>query len=360
MKPLRIAITADPYIPVPPKKYGGIERIIDLVARGLAARGHHVSLIAHPESSSPGRLFPYGSPPHFGWKPRIAELVQVGAVLLRYRREFDLVHSFGRLAALLPVLPFRSLPKIQSYHRPSVPWKGVRKGVGLAGDSICFTGCSDSVYQDRPSASRTWGRWHTLYNGVEIGKYEFVDRVPRDAPFVFLGKLEPNKGAHTAIEIARKTGRRLLIAGNRATSGPDAAYFERKIAPHLDGETVSYLGEVDDLQKNVLLGKAAALIFPTRWKEAFGIVMVEAMACGTPVIGFANGGVPEVIRDGVNGFLCRTADEAVAAAKEVHRLDRAMVRADCDTRFSDRVLVEAHENLYLEMVARCSNGGGEK
>ena len=119
---MRVLITADPYIPVPPLHYGGIERVIDVLVRELVRRGHDVTLVAHPDSRTPARLVPYGEPPHVGYRIRAKELVQVGSALWRERRDVDVVHSFGRLAALLPILPRRQLPKIQSYQRDGVPW----------------------------------------------------------------------------------------------------------------------------------------------------------------------------------------------------------------------------------------------
>ena len=139
---------------------------------------------------------------------------------------------------------------------------------------------------------------------------------------MFLGRLDPIKGAHDAIEIARRAGRRLIIAGTRVASGPDVAYFDREIAPHVDGESVRFIGPVDDAAKDRVLGTAAALLMPIGWEEPFGIVMAEAFACGTPVIAFARGSVPEVIREGVNGFACRTVDEAADAVRALGRIDR--------------------------------------
>jgi glycosyltransferase involved in cell wall biosynthesis len=350
MSRLRIALTADPYLPVPPKLYGGIERVVDFLARGLAARGHEVTLFAHPDSRTAGTLVPYGAPPHAGARARLRELIQVGGGLWRRRHDFDLVHSFGRLAALLPVLPLRRLPKIQSYQRERVPWAGIARAVRLAGPSIRFTGCSDSVWRERAHQGRLGGTWRTIPNGVEIAAYEFSSRVAPDAPLVFLGRIEAIKGAHHAIAIARAAGRRLIIAGNRVEHAEGDSYFRREIAPCLDGARVTWIGPVDDTQKNTLLGSAAALLMPIEWEEPFGIVMAEALACGTPVIGFARGSVPEVVRDGINGYLCRDVDEAVAAVARLDRIDRATVRADGQARFGDRAVVDAYERLYFEMT----------
>jgi glycosyltransferase involved in cell wall biosynthesis len=195
------------------------------------------------------------------------------------------------------------------------------------------------------------GNWHTVFNGVDLAKYVFVDRVPDDAPLVFLGRVERMKGAHNAIAIARRSGRRLVIAGNIVTSGPHADYFNLEIRPYLDEQRVSYIGPVDDAQKNALLGSAAALLMPIEWDEPFGIVMAEALACGTPVIGFARGSVPEVVREGVNGFTSHDVDGAVAALSRLRDIDRHAARLDCEARFSDRAIVDQYEHLYYDLLA---------
>jgi glycosyltransferase involved in cell wall biosynthesis len=345
---MRIAITADPYLPVPPRLYGGIERVIDLLVRGLAARGHDVTLFAHPESVTRAQLRPYGVPPHRTRAARLRELAQVGAGLWDLRRTVDVVHSFGRLAALLPILPLRDLPKIQSYQRP-VPWSGVRRAAQLAGGSLTFTGCSTSLYagaHGRASGSR----WCTIFNGVDTSRYTPTSSVPPDAPLVFLGRLERIKGPHHAIAIARRAGRRLTLAGNLVAEGPDARFYHQEIAPHIDHDRVRYIGPVDDGQKNALLGSAAALLMPIEWDEPFGIVMAEAFACGTPVIAFARGSVTEVVRHARTGFHCANVDEAVAAVGQLAAIDRAVVRAECERRFSHDSIVTAYERLYRELA----------
>jgi len=346
---MRIAITADPYLPVPPRHYGGIERIVDLLARGLAERGHEVTLFAHPESATAEKLIAYGAPPHRGARARITELLQVGTGLWRLRAQLDVIHSFGRLAALWPVLPLRGLPKVQSYQR-AVPWRGVAVADRLAGRSLRLTACSASLRSSARDQRARTGRWETIPNGVETARYQPVHRVPRDAPLVFLGRLEPIKGPHHAIAIARAAGRRLVIAGNRVSASDE--YFERRIAPHLAGDDVVYMGPVDDEHKSALLGAAAALLMPVEWDEPFGIVMAEALACGTPVIGFDRGAVPEVVADGANGFVVRSVEEAARAVGRLSAIDRAAVRADCEARFDAGVIVDRYEALYRDMVAR--------
>ena len=344
---MRIAITADPYLPVPPRLYGGIERVIDLLVRGLVARGHEVTLFAHPASTTSARLRPYGVPPHSSRAARARELAQVGAGLWNLRGAVDVVHSFGRLAAMLPILPLRSVPKIQSYQRP-VPWAGVRQAARLAGGSLLFTGCSTSLYSPAPDEGA--GRWRTIFNGVDVRRYTPTTHVASDAPLAFLGRVERIKGPHHAIAIARQAGRRLVIAGNVATGGADARFYEQEIAPHVDGDRVTYVGSVDDEQKNALLRQSAALLMPIEWDEPFGIVMAEAFACGTPVIAFRRGSVAEVVEDGRTGFHCSTIDEAAAAVSRLATIDRAVVRARCERRFSHDAIVTAYEQLYTELA----------
>ena len=346
---LRIALTVDPYIPVPPVTYGGFERVAAGLLDEFNRRGHHVTLYAHPDSRGAARHVPYGRPPHFGVRARATELWQVGADLWRHRREFDVIHSFGRLAALAPVLVDRSVPKIQSYGR-AIAWPGIARGARLAGSSLTFTACSDAMWVGKTSSRH--GRWATVYNGVDLRLYTPVASVDRDAPLVFLGRIERIKGPHTAIAIARRASRRVIIAGNRVESGDDRDFFEREIMPQIDGRSVIYAGPVNDEAKNRLLGSAAALLMPIDWEEPFGIVMVEAMACGTPVIGFRRGSVPEVVDHDVTGIVVSNVDEAAAAMEHASRLDRRRVRARCEQRFSYAVIADEYERLYREAIAR--------
>jgi len=350
---VRIAVTVDPYIPVPPVLYGGIERVVHLAVRGLVARGHDVTLFGHADSHAGVPLVPYGAPPHVGSYARARELWQLGSALLARRHRFDVVVSWGRLAALAPILPLRSLPKIQRYCRNLVPWRSVRRAVQLAGSSISFAGASNSVYDELPQHGEQAGRWFTLYDAIDPATYQLRTDVGGDAPLAFLGRLERIKGAHTAIAIAKRSRRRLIIAGNRATAGPELAYFDEQLAPQIDGEQIQYIGPVDDAAKNQLLRSAAALLFPIAWKEAFGVVMAEAMACGTPVIAYPCGSVPEIVRDGVNGFIVSTVDEGACAVSRLGAIDRAAVRADCEARFSDAVLV----TRLLEIISDAVNRG---
>jgi glycosyltransferase involved in cell wall biosynthesis len=179
-----------------------------------------------------------------------------------------------------------------------------------------------------------------------VSRYDAIGAVPADAPLAFLGRIERIKGTHDAIAIAKAAGRRLVIAGNIA----DAAYFRSEVEPHIDDHGITYIGEVDDAAKNQLLGGAAALLMPVGWDEPFGIVMAEACACGTPVIGFGRGSIPEVVRNDVNGFVVGSVAEAVTAVSRLREIDRAGVRRDCVERFSCDAVVGAYERLYAETL----------
>jgi glycosyltransferase involved in cell wall biosynthesis len=188
-----------------------------------------------------------------------------------------------------------------------------------------------------------------VYNAVDTARFLPTVTVPEDAPLVFLGRIESIKGPHLAIQIAREAGRRLVIAGNVPAEAQD--YFDREIAPHIDGRAVSYAGAVDDAAKGLLLSSARALLMPILWDEPFGIVMAEALACGTPVLGLSRGSVPEVVEDGVTGFSRGTTAELVETVAPAARLDRRACRRAAETRFSQAPMVDAYLAVYEEAIA---------
>lgn len=349
-KKLRLAITADPIIAVPPTLYGGIERIIEMLVRGLVSRGHDVTLFAHPDSVVPCPVVAYPGTTLASKIGALRNTLLVSANILRGR--FDVVHSFGRLAYVVPVLP-TSVPKIMSYQR-EITERNVTWGTRLSRGTLHFTGCSRHLVQRFLASDNC----HVVYNGVPVNTYKSRESVSDDAPLVFLGRVEEIKGPHLAIEIARRSGRPLIIAGNVPEGEIHRTFFETQVAPYVDGEQVQYVGPVNDVQKDELLGKAAAFLMPILWEEPFGIVMAEALACGTPVIGLNRGSVPEVVSHEVNGFVCESVDEMVAAVGRVDEIERAACRRVMEEKFSDGAVVGAYESLYYKL----SNGrhGREK
>ncbi|WP_158992212.1 glycosyltransferase [Mucilaginibacter sp. L196] len=337
---LNIAIIADPEIPVPPVLYGGIERIINSLIIELKQKGHQVSLFAHPDSKTVAdKQYNYPST-----KQSITGLL--GNTLLVSRLLFskpDVIHTFGRLAYLSALLP-TGIPKIMSYQRePTL--SQIQKSMRIAAKgSLMFTGCSDYISnQIVPFAPAA-----TVYNSVSMDDYTFCSEVKNNAPLVFLGRIEQIKGPHHAITIAKQTNRKLVIAGNI----PDyaQAYFNEQIKPFIDGEQITYTGPVNDEQKNKLLGSAAAFLMPIEWNEPFGIVMAEALACGTPIIALKGGSTTEVVINGHNGFLCDDIKGMAKAVQNMSNIDRKNCRNDAERRFSSTVMTSAYENLYLKMI----------
>jgi glycosyltransferase involved in cell wall biosynthesis len=341
---MRLLYLADPFLPVPPEFYGGIERIIDSIMRGAQARGHEVALLAHPESRVQATLYPLAG----GARPSRGDILRNLSRVRKAAEEFrpDLIHNFGRLLYLAPFF-FSSLPKIMAFNREPTA-KTVRWAARLAGKTLTFTGCSESITQ---RGAARGGNWEAVPNGIELDRYSFRACVPRDAPLVFLSRLERVKGAHHAIAAARAAGRKLILAGNRTASGHEADYWEREIAPQIGRDGISYVGPVDDRRKNELLGSALALLVPIGWEEPFGLVFAEALACGTPVISFRRGALPEIIREGREGFLCNGPDELPEAIRQVATLDRTRCRARAEERFSSTLMCERYENLYRRLVS---------
>jgi glycosyltransferase involved in cell wall biosynthesis len=338
---MHIALTVDPEIPVPPTLYGGVERIIDLLARGLVERGHNVTLFAHADSEVPGRHIPFP-----GTKSQnLVDTVQNTLTLTRLSVERpDIIHSASRLAYLAPLLPLK-IPKIMNYHRiPTV--RQVRKAMFLArGDSMAFTGVSEHIAE----RIRPYAPVHAVYNAVSMDTYDYVGRTPNDGPLAFLGRIEPIKGTHRAIEVAKRAQRELIIAGN--VKEGHTTYFQEQVEPHIDGSQIRYVGTVDDAEKNEMLGRSSALLMPIDWEEPFGLVMVEAMACGTPVIGLRRGAVEEVVDHGTTGFVCDTVNEMVEAVERIGTIDRVACRERCENLFSQKALVDAYERVYEKRIA---------
>jgi glycosyltransferase involved in cell wall biosynthesis len=341
---MRIALTADPELPVPPVFYGGIERIIDMLAHGLVACGHEVTVFAHPESVTAGSIVP--------WQGRSSRsklnTVQNATLLARQvlAGRFDLLHSFSRIAYLAPILAL-PIPKLMTYQR-EISRRSIKLGHTLSRGTLWFSAISRSMMQHVADV----GNWRLVFNGVPLSRYNFSAHVDPDAPLVFLGRIEEIKGPHLAIEVARRSGVPIIMAGTVPAEHRD--WYETNIAPHVDGKRVVYAGPVNDVQKNKLLGRARALLMPILWEEPFGIVMVEAMACGTPVLGLARGAVPEVVDHGVTGFVCGDVDGLAMAVARLGEIERVACRLRVERLFSDAVVVESYRTIYAEMLARRS------
>jgi glycosyltransferase involved in cell wall biosynthesis len=188
---------------------------------------------------------------------------------------------------------------------------------------------------------------------VDVERYTFQRNVDANAPLIFLSRIESIKGPDLAIEAARGAGRKLILAGNHSEKDDDEGrYWREKIRPSIDGDRVQYVGPVDDTKKNELLGRAAALMVPIQWDEPFGIVFVEALACGTPVITCSRGALPEIVRNGIDGYFADTTNERVEAVRRLPEISRANCRSRVESCFSASVIVPKYEALYHEMCTR--------
>jgi glycosyltransferase involved in cell wall biosynthesis len=341
--PLRILVIADAKIPVPPAGYGGTERIVALLCAGLAARGHHITLMAARGSRNYGRLVTH---PWAGRKPypyRAWCKLRFQAHSLWHARDADLVINFGRVDYLWSLLK-TTTPLICQFQNP-IDRSAIEFLVSRRAASFLLVSASD--HQRARLADS--GRWRTIYNAVDTDRLAFAPR-PDPGYLAFLGRLTPDKGVHVAIEVARRLGRPLRIAGNVSDETGAREFFEKRVRPQL-GDGIEWIGPVDDAAKAPFLQNASALLMPIQWDEPFGLVVAEALACGTPVLAMCRGSLPELIRHGVTGFLCRNTDEIVDAVGRLGQIDRRACREDCERRFSANRMVEDYVAAAEDLLA---------
>lgn len=339
---MKILIIMDPGILVPPKGYGGHERLVYMFAKQYQKMGHEVHLLVTTgsivENCTVHDFGKEGFPPKKG--DARAAIFTAWKFLNKHKNEFDLIHNFGRLLYLLPVLNHR-VKKIMTYGR-EITARNIKWIIKLPNKHIVFTGCSANLI----SRANVQGHWETVYNAIEFDKYTLQQELPVDAPFIFLGRIEKIKGCHIAIQVAKATNQKLIIAGNISPLPEEQQYYKEQIEPFIDGHQVKYVGQVNDEQKNKYLGMSKALLFPIEWNEPFGMVMVEAMACGTPVIGFNIGSVPEVITEGVTGYKVNTVEEMTEAVYKLPQLSRSICRTYAKEKFDVAVISEQYINLF--------------
>lgn len=338
---MRILLIINPGIPVPPVLYGGIERIVYLLAEEYRNMGHEVTLLAGPDSKCSGETVTFGvNKPIQSKLELFREITFVWSYLNKNKNNFDLIHNFGRLIYFLPVLK-SGANKIMSYQR-QVSKKGIKVISRLNPNNLIFTGCSNYCV----STGNIAGKWATVYNAIDFNSYELNEAVDNDAPLMFLGRLDKIKGVHTAISVAIKTNNKLIIAGNISHTPDNLAYFKNEIEPLIDGEQIKFVGALNDTEKNTYLRQSKAMVFPIEWDEPFGIVMIEAMACGTPVIGFRRGAVPEVVVNSETGFIVNNEQEMIEAIKSIDTIDRKSCREIAKTRFNINLIAENYLNLF--------------
>jgi glycosyltransferase involved in cell wall biosynthesis len=343
---MRIAQIAPLYEAVPPERYGGTERVIAALSNELVERGHEVTLFAAEGSRTAAYLDPQGSP----LRRRMSrqELIEVAPHLHLsmladvYHRalDFDVVHSHVDVWTL-PFAALASTPSLVTMHgRLDTP---MVQGVVPKYPHVPLVSISDD--QRRPLHGQDV-RWvATVYNGLDLGHYAAPS--PRGQHLAFVGRISPEKGPVLAIEIARRTGRTVRLAAK--VDPMDVDYFEAEVEPLL-GPTATFVGELTERQKPAFFASAAATLFPSDWPEPFGLVMIESMAAGTPVIALRRGSVPEVLIDGVTGFICDDLEEMCAAVDRLDEIDPDACRRRA-ADFSASAMAAGYEATYRSLVA---------
>jgi glycosyltransferase involved in cell wall biosynthesis len=341
---MRIAQVAPLYESVPPKLYGGTERIVSWLTEELVRLGHDVTLFASGDSMTTARLVP-ACPQALRLNPlctdQLAHHVNMLERVFSRRDEFDLVH-FHIDYLHFPLTRRVQLAQVTTLHgRLDLP--------ELAPLYLTFSDMPVVSISDAQQRPLPWANWQaTVHHGLPKESLGFYGEPGKY--LAFLGRTSPEKGLDQAIQIAKRVGMPLKIAAK--VDRADEQYFETVIKPLLNDPLVEFIGEIGYSEKNAFLGTAAALLFPINWPEPFGIVMIEAMACGTPVIAYPLGSVPEIVEDGVTGFLARDVTSAAEAVRRIGKLNRA----NCRQRFEEHFTVARMTRDYLAIYDRLARG----
>jgi len=334
LRGLRLAVLAPIAWPVPPPGYGPWEQVAFNIASGMRARGLDVTLFASGDSQFAGPLrsvVPVALNEDPALDGNIFDALHIGA-LFEHADTFDLIHN-----------NFDWKPMTYALGRSSPPFVTTIHGFSQPQILAAYYACAQrSFFCSISDADRDPGLSYlaTTYNGIDATSFTFREKA--GDYLLFLGRFHPEKGTHLAIEIARKAGVRIKLAGIQH----DETYFRELIAPQIDGDAVQLLGEVRGAARDELLGNALALVHMTTRPERFGLTLIEAMACGTPILGAQMGSIPEIVRDGITGILCRSVAEAVEAVPRLAALDRAACRAHVAAHFSIERMVDRYLDAY--------------
>lgn len=343
---MKIAQVAPLIESVPPQLYGGTERVVSYLTEELVRQGHEVTLFASGDSQTSARLVA-SVPRALRLDPDVKDYVPYAVLQLEHLRqradEFDVIHfhsDFMHLPLVRAVMPDRAVTTLHGR-------------LDLPDYKALFAEFSDtplvsiSNHQRAPLAGANWQA--TVYHGLPTNVCRYEPH-PSGYYFAFLGRISPEKRPDRAIEIARQAGVKLKIAAK--IDIVDECYFRREIQPLLSQPHVEFVGEIDERQKSDFLGNARALLFPIDWPEPFGLVLIEAMSCGTPCIAWRAGSVPEVVDHGVTGFVIDSIEGAVDAVRRVSMLERAQVRARFEQRFSAERMARDYLEVYRRIVRR--------
>jgi glycosyltransferase involved in cell wall biosynthesis len=334
---------APPWIPVPAPAYGGIEEVVRLLTEGLIARGHDVTLFAAPGSESTADVaivledaYPDDIQKAQFEADHVSRVFAAIDEAAAEGRGYDVVHDHTGHTALA-MADRLALPLVHTLHGPFTPEACLF--YARHGRKACIVAISQAQLDDAPPEM---GGGQVVPNPIEIDEWPF--RRDKEDYLLWIGRMSPDKGPHRAIAAAREAGARLRLAG--PVQPGQEAYFAEEVEPHIDGRQVEYVGEAGGDAKRELDQGARALLMPIRWQEPFGLVMVEALASGTPVIAFPEGSAPEVVEDGRTGFLVDDERAMAAAVARLDEIDPAACRRSCEQRFSVEAVVGRYEDVY--------------
>ena len=336
---MRILQIVNPAVPIPPTTMGGGERIVHGLIVELRRLGHEVTLLGEDTSQPPDGVEFHGVGTYWHQEKTVQT---VWKHLVARGSRYDAVHNHGRLLFHLPRVWART-PKVHTFHFGELQVPQVRRFLRLQPRNFVFAPCGDWIARKYRSLG---GSWTSVHNGLPADLYAPNYTVGPDAPLVSLGRMDPRKGAPQAIEVARRTGRRLIIAGVIGDQPHEKEWFEQNVRRHCDGRQIEFIGPVTDREKQELLAGAAAILLPIQGSEAFTVVMIEALACGCPVVGFSQYCIPELVKDGHNGFLADDLDDMVLKVNRLGEIDRRHCRSDFEKRFTATVMARRYLDLY--------------
>lgn len=341
MDPLRIAVIAPVWLPVPPPGYGGIERVVHLLVEELVARGHDVTLFAAGGSRSSARVVSVlEAPPVIGDPASMADEIFHTLSAYLHEAEFDVIHDHSGIGPALGAMLGGRPPVVHTLHGPWTPLG--RRFAGLVHDRIHLVAISRA--QARANDAVCYAS--VVHNGVDLAQYPFCP--DKDGYLAYVGRASPEKGTHLAVEVARAAGLPLKMAVKRMEEA-EWAYWQKMVDPLLRGDEEIHEQPPHQVKWDIL-AHATATLFPIDWPEPFGLVMVESMACGTPVIAPPMGSVPEIVADGVTGFWCDTVEDMVAAVGRAPTLDPRACRRRVERHFTLATMVSGYERLYRRLV----------
>lgn len=344
VRKLRIAQIAPLAESIPPKKYGGTERGVSALTEQLVKRGHDVTLFASGDSRTSAKLISV-----FPRELRAAKVKNAHGlnewilfhIVTAYKMQdkFDIIHDHNTLISL-PTAQFSKTPVVVTLHGP-ITSENIFLYKSLT--NINFVTISHAQSRHYPELKIA----QMIYNGLPLQDYP-VKKTHKNY-LLFVGRISMEKGVHHAITVAKKLRLPLVIAAK--VDAADEDYFKKYIKPHLDTKQIRWVGEVDEAKRNKLMHEALCLLHPVTWPEPFGLTLIESMACGTPVVAFGKGSIPEVVQDGVTGFVTKNTQEMISAVKRLDQIDRNACREYVLGKFTDQIMADQYERLYYRLFS---------